>query len=378
MNKKYRILWLDDEFVNEDGTDNIPLPLIRMRYPDLEIVTVPYVDQCESILREGTSEFQAVIFDANGKYSNTPNQQPNKIGFEDLISLAKENHLPVYVFSGELSPKEIGDQADITKRNLKRAGFIEEVNLFYKAGTYKLLLDKIVDDLNNDFQIFYSYPFVLDNVLHYGVNKECCKKLLLWIHDKERNEFPPYIDLRRIIYDEAYDGKLKSFFGISKLTSIKKDQLTDKCMEPWEKAIILDLYKDLVNSNLHNWPSDNPYMQEVIANSFLIALNWFNRFMHQIEENPNVSDYYTGATTISPTKDSDVKKLTPNEREIVIEKLTPDEREGVIERDTNGFYHVGPYLLKSDWAYRHVGKKVRVLKDSFFYYKKLGYKTEFL
>ena len=64
MNKKYRILWLDDEFVNEDGTDNIPLPLIRMRYPDLEIVTVPYVDQCESILREGTSEFQAVIFDA--------------------------------------------------------------------------------------------------------------------------------------------------------------------------------------------------------------------------------------------------------------------------------------------------------------------------
>ena len=119
-------------------------------------------------------------------------------------------------------------------------------------------------------------------------------------------------------------------------------------------------------------------MKEVIANSFLIALNWFNRFMHQIEENPNVSDYYTGATTISPTKDSDVKKLTPNEREIVIEKLTPDEREGVIERDTNGFYHVGPYLLKSDWAYRHVGKKVRVLKDSFFYYKKLGYKTEFL
>ena len=309
MNKKYRILWLDDELVNEDGTVNIPLPLIRMRYPDLEIVTVPYVDQCESILCERASDFQAVILDANGKYSNTPNQQPNKIGFEDLISLAKAKFLPVYVFSGELSPKEIGDQADITKRNLKRAGFIEEVNLFYKHGTYKLLLDKIVDDLNNDFQIFYSYPFVLDNVLHYGVNKECCKKLLLWLQDRERNDFPPYIDLRCIICDEAYDGKLKSFFGFSKLTSIKTDQLTDKCMEPWEKAIILDLYKDLVNSNLHNWPSDNPYMQEVIANSFLIALNWFNRFMHQIEENPNVSDYFTGKTPISATKDSDVKGL---------------------------------------------------------------------
>lgn len=378
MNKKYRILWLDDEFVNEDGTDNIPLPLIRMRYPDLEIVTVPYVDQCESILREGTSEFQAVIFDANGKYSNTPNQQPNKIGFEDLISLAKENHLPVYVFSGELSPKEIGDQADITKRNLKRSGFVEEVNLFYKHGTYKLLLDKIADDLNNDFQIFYSYPFVLDNVLHYGVNKECCKKLLLWFLDREKNAFPAYIDLRRIIFDEAYDGKLKSFFGISKLTNIKKDQLTDKCMEPWEKDIILDLYKDLVNSNVHNWPSDNPYMQEVIANSFLIALNWFNRFMHQIEENPDVSDYFTGATTIPSTKDSDIKKLTTGEREGVTEKLTTDEREGVIEKDNNGFYHVGPYLLKSNWAYKYVGKKVRVLKDSYFYYKKFGYKTEFL
>ena len=48
--EKYKILWLDDEFVDENGSDNLPLPLIRGRYPQLEIVTMQYVDWCEEEL----------------------------------------------------------------------------------------------------------------------------------------------------------------------------------------------------------------------------------------------------------------------------------------------------------------------------------------
>lgn len=381
MENKYRILWLDDFFENEENP-SLPLPLIRKRFPDLDIEPVVYVDKCEEIIKNRINDFQAIILDANGKNSKTPNQESNKIGFEDLIDQIKalNTNIPIYVFSGELSPKEAGDQADITIHNLMRKGFVRWVNLFFRDDTYPVLLDKIKNDLESGFAVFYKHPELLENVVKYGVNCDCCRKLLLWIDDKKNNTFPPYVDLRRIIFDDAYEGKLKSFFGIPQIASIKKEQITANCMAGWEKDIIFNLFKDLINSNVHPWPSNNPYMQEVIANSFLIAMQWFNRFMHAIELNPNVSDYFTGAPTTQPS--TGVPAAQPsiegneNKNQQIFKSV--DGKEGVIEKDKNGFYHVGPYLLKTDWASKNVGKKVRVTSDGNMYYKKIAYYTELI
>lgn len=373
MESKFRILWLDDEFENEQSP-NIPLPLIRVRYPELDIEPVAYVDKCEEIIKNRINDFQAVILDANGKNSKTPNQEANKIGFEDLIEQIKalNTNIPIYVFSGELSPKEVGDQADITKHRLEHThGFVRGVNLFLKEDTYPKLLDKIKIDLESGFDVFYKYPELLENVVKYGVNCDCCKMLLLWINDKKNHTFPQYVDLRRIIFDDAYEGKLKSFFGIPKIANIKREDITDNCMTVWEKDIIFNLFKNLTNSNVHRWPSDNPYMQEVISNSFLIAMQWFNRFMHAIELNPNVSDYFTGATTAqSSMGENDDNNSQPFK--------SVDGKEGKIEIDNDGFYHVGPYLLKPNWASKHVGKKVRVVSDGYPGYKKIAKWTEFI
>lgn len=376
MEHKFRILWLDDEFEKEQSP-NLPLPVIRMRYPDFDIETVAYVNKCEEIIKKRINDFQAVILDANGKYSQTPNQEPNKIGFEDLIALIKGKtkelniNIPIYVFSGELSPKEVGDQADITKRNLERNGIVQGVNLFFKSDTYKKLLDRVTDDLKSGFAIFYKHPELLENVVKYGVNCECCKKLLLWINDKDNNAFPQYVDLRRIIIDEAFSGKLKSFFGVDREASIPLSQIKDECMAEWEKDIILTLFKNLINDNVHNWPLDNLYMQEVIANSFLVAMQWFNRFMHAIELNPNVSDYFKKAPTVQSSIEENENKKQPTFKPV-------DGKEGIIEKDKNGFYYVGGYLLKTDWASKHVGKKVRVTSEGHFYLKKIAYYTEFI
>ena len=372
MENKFKILWLDDFFENEENP-NLPLPLIRMNNPELDIEPVVYVDKCEEIVKNRIKDFQAVILDANGKNSKTPNQEPNKIGFEDLIDQIKalDTNIPVYIFSGYLSPKEPGDQADITKRNLERRGFIRGVNLFFRNDTYQNLLNKVKNDLESNYAVFYKYPELLENVVKYGVNCDCCKKLLLWINDKDKNSFPQYVDLRRIIFDDAYEEKLKSFFGIPQIANIKKEEITDKCMASWEKDIIFNLFKNLTNSNVHRWPSDNPYMQEVISYSFLIAMQWFNRFMHAIESNPNVSDYFTGATKCQSSMEENEDSNHQTSKQV-------DGKEGEIEIDNNGFYHVGPYLLKTEWASKYLGKKVRVLKDGYPRYKKIAYKTEFI
>ena len=368
--EKYKILWLDDEFVDENGSDNLPLPLIRGRYPQLEIVTMQYVDWCEEELLSNSESYQAVILDANGKFSREPTLEPNKVGFEDNISVAHSKGLPVYVFSGQLEIKEAGDQADITKRNLKRYGFVENVNLFFKSGTYKLLLDKVLSDLKTDFSVFYKYPTILDNVLHYGVNKDCAKGLLLWLEDKNK-AFPEYISLRRIIYDEAIDNRLKGFFGIS-LSSVDRKYITEECMSEWENAIIFGLLKDLLNKEVHNWPSNDINSKEIIAHAFITAMNWYNRFMHKIETNPNPQYYYTKAQplTISATQSNQT-----NFARVKVPK-TRQQYEGVVEIDNNGFYVVGPYILKSKWGSNNLGKRVRVTDERWFPYKQMATRCE--
>lgn len=367
--EKFKILWLDDDFVDENGSDNLPLPLIRGRYPQLEIVTMQYVDWCEAELRSNSESYQAVILDANGKYSHKPTLEPNKIGFEDNISIAQNKGLPVYLFSGQLEIKEAGDQADITKRNLKRAGFVENVNLFFKSGTYKLLLDKVLSDLKSDFAIFYKYPLILDNVIHYGVNKDCVKELLLWMEDNTLL-FPDYDSLRRIVYDEAIELRLKGFFG-KDIESIQKDYITEECMSEWEKAIIFGLLKDLLNAEVHNWPSDDINSKMIISHAFITVMNWYNRFMHKIEVNPNPHDYYTLSKPITDVSEKHTINFTAP-------KLNHDKQqyEGVVEKDKNGFYVVGNHILKPDWGEKHLGKRVRVTKDGFFWCKKIAYKCE--
>lgn len=350
MNNKFNILWLDDEFINEEGSVNLPLPLIKMRFPVLDIETVTFVDHCEEVLESKKKSYQAVILDANGKYSNAPNQEANKIGFEALIDLAQNLQIPVYVFSGELSPEKAGDQADLTLHNLIRKGFIKNVNLFIKSdGGYNRLLNKIKEDLENNYHIFYNYPTILDNVLNYGVNKESARDLLLWMEDKSR-PFPEYIALRRIIYDEAIDSRLKPFFG--NRNRIDYDYITEKCMSEWEKGIIRWLFKGTINAEVHNWPSDDMHSKEIIAHSFITLMNWYNRFMHNVELDSNPYIYYTKAEPIDGSKD-------------------PKQYVGIVEQDKYGLYHVGDYLLKSQWAKNNLGKKIKVVDECYHGYKKL-------
>ena len=368
---KYKILWLDDEFTDENGSVNLPLPLIRGRYPELDIVTVQYVDICEKELRNNSESYQAVIIDANGKFSYEPTLGPNKIGFEDNISIAKQNGLPIYVFSGQLEIKEKGDQADITIRNLDRAGFIKGENLFFKSDTYKILLDKVLSDLKNNFSVFYEYPQILENVIRFGINKKCVKELLLWMKDKTL-PFPKYDDLRRIIYDEAIELRLKPFFG-KEFPNIDPKHITEECMSNWEKSVIFWLLKNLLNAEVHNWPSDDINSKEIISHAFITIMNWYNRFMHKVQTNSNPNDYYILAKSNNEAKHKPTTDFTGPKKAL----QNTEPYEGVIEKDErNGLYHVGEYLLNPLWGMNNLGKRVRVIKESWLPYKKLAYKCE--
>ena len=130
MNYKYNILWLDDEPIKA-------LEQIREVYPSIYFDKVDYVDICEMILDQQPEKYHAVILDANGVSSDSPEKDANKSGFLRLVHSVIDNHLPLYIYSGQLLRATDGDSADIVLEELYRLGLKD--NIVHKE-VYLMLL----------------------------------------------------------------------------------------------------------------------------------------------------------------------------------------------------------------------------------------------
>ena len=83
MNFKYNVLWLDDEPIKA-------LEIIRQQNPSVNFEQVNYVDVCERVLVSEPERYHAVILDANGVKSDSPDKDANKSGFLGLVDLVRE------------------------------------------------------------------------------------------------------------------------------------------------------------------------------------------------------------------------------------------------------------------------------------------------
>lgn len=344
----YSILWLDDEPISD-------LPLIEEEHPNFMFQQVKFMDVCEQLLKEHSTDYHAVILDANGLRSGEVDKSPNKQGFIKLVKLAKGKGLPVYIFSGQIIRGV--EESDITLEFLKEEGFHENLNIFYKSGGSDPMIERINKDLDQKFHIFYRYPVILDSILHYQVNKDALKELLIWMNDKDNNEFPIMSELRCIIYDNDIYRQVKKLLGIDQdgtidFTKRNKDQI---CIEDWEIPIVNFLLKKLLNANTHNIQSDNRHLQEIVANSVIVTLGWFNRFMHKF-----------GAVKNTILEERDVTIVQPEIPQI--EDKTPIGI--VVEDEKTGLFTVNDlYIIPSKWARRYKGRRVRIDK-----YRRHNYK----
>lgn len=105
MNFKYNVLWLDDEPIKA-------LEIIRQQNPSVNFEQVNYVDVCERVLVSEPERYHAVILDANGVKSDSPDKDANKSGFLGLVDLVREKRIPLYIYSGQLLRASDGDTAD--------------------------------------------------------------------------------------------------------------------------------------------------------------------------------------------------------------------------------------------------------------------------
>lgn len=362
MESQFNILWLDDEEISS-------LPILEVQYPDLRITKVGYIDECSQILLDRPEDFHAVILDANGINSTDPDEKPSKRGLQKLIRLAKEDdHLPVYIYSGKIQRgNDSGVDIDLIWEFFDNHGFEEDVNIFYKSYGPGKLLDRVSEDLKEGFKIFDGYPELKDLVLHYGVDKMTVKQLLEWMQDPQKNPFPSFAALRRILIDDIRDKWLKSMFGIYASEQVNFQNVNETCMHQVE-AETFRFCGNLLNKNVHNWPEDSELIKTAVANSFIVSLNWFCRFRKLFEKNPNPSAHYKGAHADAAGETQSTSE-TPSSKAPKVE--VPDT--GIVEKDRNGFYTVNGMLLTNKCGKMYEGREVKATGTTFCRFKTLVY-----
>lgn len=155
MNFKYNVLWLDDEPIKA-------LEIIRQQNPSVNFEQVNYVDVCERVLVSEPERYHAVILDANGVKSDSPDKDANKSGFLGLVDLVREKRIPLYIYSGQLLRASDGDTADVILEYLKSKGLEEGKTIFYKSGAPYNMIDQIISDLNSKYYYYAGHEYLLD------------------------------------------------------------------------------------------------------------------------------------------------------------------------------------------------------------------------
>ena len=291
MNYKYNILWLDDEPIKA-------LEQIREVNPSIYFDKVDYVDICEMILDSQPEKYHAVILDANGVSSDSPEKDANKSGFLRLVHSVIDNHLPLYIYSGQLLRATDGDSADIVLEELYRLGLKD--NIFYKSGGPYDLIDKVVKDLDDKYQYYGAYKHFLsffsngwipneyktqflDPIMEYYYRKDYNSA-----HGNQMRNITEQI-LHRVNIEFQLDttskeGDKNRFANIAKAIKAKKLDFSSSISGPLLHMI------DVTNAQSHNAMSEDElklYFESDFSTFFIVA-NWFYKIMTQLENAQHV------------------------------------------------------------------------------------------
>lgn len=282
MNYKYNVLWLDDEPIKA-------LEQICEVNPSIHFDKVDYVDICEIILDSQPKKYHAVILDANGVSSDTPNKDANKNGFLRLVHIVKDNHIPLYIYSGQLLRASDGDSADIVLEELHRLGLKD--NIFYKSGGPYDLIDKIAKDLDNKYLYYDRYKHFLSFFTNGWIPNEYKSNFLdpimEYYYHKDynsahgnhmRNLIEQMLDRINEVFQLDTNSKKNDpnrFASIAKAIKIKKLDYSQSISGPLHHMI------DVTNAESHNAMSEEErklYFESDFSTFFIVA-NWFYKIM---------------------------------------------------------------------------------------------------
>ena len=347
-NKKYRVLWFDDEF------DSLDIIKEKGKLSGIQLVGFNNAKEGIEELNLRIEEYDAVIVD--GKFYDNPDQTGDALGDKALFdvgvalnSLSDRKKIPWFILSGQISfTKETNRYAEGFKNNMVYDKAVE-------SDIEKLWKDiKLEADQQVETQIRHKYQRVFDVCTEKYIGEEAGRKLFNAIRivedDTETLDTEDFFNSIRKVIE-------KLFFGFNKIgvlpdeiinfsgwlnnssrflcNSHQSFKLNQEILHP-SVSFNLRHIMQIIQDASHNEGTlslrideyvrslATPYLYKSIVLQLLDIILWFKSFS---DDNPDIS---ANRITFSYTEQDKV-----------------NEYHGIIEQDSLGNFYCGEYLLNS-------------------------------
>lgn len=333
MNYQYNVLWLDDEPIKA-------LEQIREENQSINFDKERFVDECQRKLETHPEKYHAVILDANGISSDNPDKDANKSGFLRLVNIVMDNHIPLYIYSGQLLRASDGDSADIVLEELYRLGLKDHI--FYKSGGPYDLIDKIIKDLDSNYHFYGEYKHFLSFFTNGWIPKEYKEQFfdpLMKYHysknckDAHGNHMRNIIEKILVKVNEEFqldtitkENDKNRYANIAKAIKAKKLDYSSAISGPLFHMI------DITNAESHNAMSEDErklYFESDFSTFFIVA-NWFYKIMTNLKDVEHIEKTSPDSANTNTEVPESINKCPELSEKKQKPKTHGDSRSGVI------------------------------------------------
>ena len=365
----YKVLWVDDEY------DTPELQEVADLASDRNINMDTACKSAEEALAhlEHPSDFDAVVLDIRffKSQSDTLESSGRIKGLRKVTDRLKQlkdkgSWLPTFIYSGQPDIYNSEDFKDT----------YEDYPLFQKTGEgTKQLFAAIIKAVDEkvETRVKFNYSPLFDVCSsHYMFDSSLTERLLNYAGQIDQNDVkkPDYLNDMRKLIEELFEkceqvGLLRS--GISSLNE-KSKFLCDNKMQNYIPPYIQESIQHILRctqEGSHYGVADAdmrngiaPFLFRSLFFSLSSILVWWKQFIDSDCDKDALKQF---VESIQVESDQAKKEKKPEESER--DATTPLPYTYIVEKDSDGFYHCGPYLMPTKHGQVMEGKTVVVLEE---------------
>lgn len=365
----YKVLWVDDEF------DTDALQEVADSAANRGINMDTACKSAEEALAhlQHAKDFDAIILDARF-LTSTSDTLDSKGGVKGLGRVIKRirqlkdagDYIPTFIFSG---------QPDTFKSEWFAETY-EEYEVFQKGLDNMKLFDAIIRAVNerevSQVKLKYAPLFDIGVPKYLFDSSDIADRLLNYAIQVEHNDTKKtdYLNDMRKLIEEFFEkceqvGLLRS--GINSLNEKSKflcDNNMQKYIPPYVQESIRHILRCTQEGSHHGAADADmrngiaPFLFRSLFFSLATVLVWWKQF---VDSNCDKDALKQFVESIQVESDQAKKEKKPEESER--DATTPLPYTYIVEKDSDGFYHCGPYLMSSKHGQAIEGRMVTVLDE---------------
>lgn len=367
----YKVLWVDDEINTPDL--KMVAALASRRY-GINMETACESSEQALVYLEHPSDYDAIILDARFLSSShsTSSTSGSIRGLREVTERLEElrtngHFLPVFIYTG---------QPDLYKsEDFKDTYYRYQIFQKNEEGTIKLfeaIIQSVNDRMETQVKLKYAPLFDIGVPKYLFDSSDIADRLLNYAIQVEHNDTKKtdYLNDMRKLIEELFEkceqvGLLRS--GINSLNEKSKflcDNNMQKYIPPYVQESIRHILRCTQEGSHHGAADADmrngiaPFLFRSLFFTLSSVLVWWKQFIDSNCDKDALRQYVESIQMDTETAKTDKKTAEPERKTDTILPYTY-----IVEKDSDGFYHCGPYLMPTKHGQAIEGRMVTVLEE---------------